>query len=142
MFALANGLLGAHAIVDVSQQNAPPLNSAVGIANGEALVVKPTKDTVRSPASRPGRWSRRIRPFARNAYRAIALATDCVDDLVVTGAQLLDREVSAECHVAKETHTRVKGHPLIDGGDGVDLLIRCHTATNQAEWRRRPIEQI
>src|SRR5258706_15809411 len=116
MFALAKRLLGA-AVVDVRQQYAPLVNSAVAIANGEAPVLKPTKDTVRSPTSRPGRWSRRIRPFARNAYRAIALATDCVDDLVVTGAQLLDREASAEFHVAKETHTRVKGHPLIDGGD-------------------------
>src|SRR6185503_3509942 len=82
-----------------------------------------------------------IQGFARNAHRAIALATDCVDDLVVTGAQVLDRDVSAEFHVAKETHTRVRGHLLVDGGDGLDLLmIRSDASANQAEWRRQPIE--
>ena len=49
MFALANGLLGTHSIVDVRQQHAPPGNSAVGIANREAPVLKPTIETVRSP---------------------------------------------------------------------------------------------
>src|ERR1700722_3472633 len=95
------------------------------------------------PADQVGGREGPDQTFTRNAHRAIALATDRVDDLVVTGAQVLDREVSAEFHVAKETHTWISGHLLIGGGDGLDLLmIRCNAAANQSERRRQPIEHI
>src|ERR1700682_6553133 len=91
------------------------------------------------PADQVGGREGYIQRFARNAHRAIALATDGVDDLVVTGAQVFDRDVSAEFHVAKEADTWVSGHLLISGGDGFDLLmIRCHAAADQAERRRQP----
>src|ERR1700716_1944732 len=95
------------------------------------------------PADHVGSREGSVQRFARNAHRAIALATDRVDDLVVTGAQVIDREVSAEFHVAKETHTWISGHLLIGGGDGLDLLmIRCHAAAAQSGRRRQPIEHI
>src|SRR5260370_23034185 len=95
------------------------------------------------PADQVGGREGSVQRFARNAHRVIALATDCVDDLVVAGAQVLDGDVSAKFYVAKETHTRVRSHLLVGGGDALDvLMIGCNAAANHAERRRQPIEHI
>src|SRR5882762_9359488 len=95
------------------------------------------------PTDQVGGREGSVQRFARNAHRVIALATDCVDDLVVAGAQVLDGDVSAKFYVAKETHPRVRGHLLVGGGDALDvLMIRCNAAANHAERRRQPIEHI
>src|SRR5882762_3599923 len=95
------------------------------------------------PADQVGRREGSVQRFARNAHRVIALATDCVDDLVVARAQVLDGDVSAKFYVAKETHPRVRGHLLVGGGDALDvLMIRCDAAANHAERRRQPIKHI
>ena len=95
------------------------------------------------PGHEVGRRMASPEVLPRNAHAAVGLGARRVDDLVVVGAQILDRHVLAQLDVAEEPELRVGGGLVEGGRDVLDLLVvRRHAEPDQAVGRRQAVVEI
>ena len=81
--------------------------------------------------------------LSRNPQPAVALRPDRVDDLVVAGAQVLQRHVVAERDVAEVTDL-IPGQQLrVDASDRLDgLVVRSHAVADQPVRRGQVVDHV
>src|SRR3990172_3500721 len=89
---------------------------------------------------------RRVTPrqvLAGDIEGVIGLGNDGDDQHIVPVAQFRDRDVLAKPNMTEEAEAWLRGNPVEDPGDRLDLrVVGGDAAADQAEWGREAVEQV
>ena len=95
------------------------------------------------PADEFGRGVASGKLFAWNAEAAIGARPIGEDDRVIAGAQVLHRDVLADCYIADEPEAWRARDLVVDRDDLLDLgMIGCDAAPHEAERCGKPVEHV
>ena len=81
--------------------------------------------------------------LARNPHAAVRLRAASEHQGVVTGAQLRDRNVPADLHIAEEVEPGSSSDALVHQDRLLELrVVRCNAASHEAERRRQALDHV
>ena len=81
--------------------------------------------------------------FAGNAHAAVRLRAASKHHGVVSGAQLGDRDVSADLHVAEEIETGCAGDAVVHQDRLLELrMVRSNSTSDETERRRQALDHV